>query len=763
LKEKNYKFHYCIFFIAAIIEGIITSSKIPMMKIPKIPKQMTNSTSTPTQNSSSFYSLEESSEGCPERQQPKDLSPHREKEEEDSSPTQTGDHCTESVKRPVEGDGPELVELADPLNLNLDKPSHLQVCESIQGKDAQNQQENGDDHSKTQPEFLKEASSCGGKENAVVSEILGETVPVDEENEITVLSEIPGENLLVGEENETTDLAEITGENLLAHEEKKTTVLFEIPGENLLVGEKEKEITVLSEIPGEILQAGEEKETSVLSEILRENFLMGEEKGATVLSEFCGENLPVGEKKETTVVLEIPGKNLLEAGNQSNSSSSVMAVNCDMIAGGKKSTSERSVGSFDEVPLPPIKSEEETALKETILESPKHTVENDSKQPIPAEKVINSNSGVKPPGMPSKKTTAKKISTKLNNELNNVISSFMSKRKENTLGKFNKRYPCYVKEKQEISVYNALQLKKHKDDEEESSKHDSDQQRVIMDDFVNLERDRDLYQVELESGRDLHHLDLESDGDLHHQVNVESCEDLHQVDLESGGDFHQVDLESGGDFHQVDLEISGDLHHQVDLKSGGDLHHQVDLENGGDLHQVEETFTSTDVEINVSSKTDSLSSSTMENDVSSKTDTLIESHPPLVKKTASLQASKGPDYVEEGDFSRVTTQGVQSVQHREEDLPTKQEEESKEPESSQNVLLRRYYNRFCSSARPQKGTSSWNQDVQTGTEDECEPDPDRVVLTTDLDLKITVTNDMPVQSKFSWISKEQHIRDCIHG
>lgn len=59
----------------------------------------------------------------------------------------------------------------------------------------------------------------------------------------------------------------------------------------------------------------------------------------------------------------------------------------------------------------------------------------------------------------------------------------------------------------------------------------------------------------------------------------------------------------------------------------------------------------------------------------------------------------------------------------------------------------------------------WSDDHQMCSEDEFDPDTDRVVQDgpNPLELKITVTNDTPVESKFKWISREQLVKDCIHG
>lgn len=59
----------------------------------------------------------------------------------------------------------------------------------------------------------------------------------------------------------------------------------------------------------------------------------------------------------------------------------------------------------------------------------------------------------------------------------------------------------------------------------------------------------------------------------------------------------------------------------------------------------------------------------------------------------------------------------------------------------------------------------WSDDLQMCSEDEFEPDTDRVVQDgpNHLELKITVTNDTPLESKFRWISREQLVKDCIHG
>ena len=147
---------------------------------------------------------------------------------------------------------------------------------------------------------------------------------------------------------------------------------------------------------------------------------------------------------------------------------------------------------------------------------------------------------------------------------------------------------------------------------------------------------------------------------------------------------------------------------------------------------------------------------------------LVNSHR---NQTSKSGVSKGKDLVS------VELMGQDSLQV-EQGLDSVQQNSTTEREPVKSGQAKRSHKVFSDLVHPGldrglvKGECS--DEIQMGSGDVFEPDPDRVVQEPDpdrviqdmpskQDLKITVTNDIPVESKFKWISREQLVKDCIHG
>lgn len=167
----------------------------------------------------------------------------------------------------------------------------------------------------------------------------------------------------------------------------------------------------------------------------------------------------------------------------------------------------------------------------------------------------------------------------------------------------------------------------------------------------------------------------------------------------------------------------------------------VDLETGRDFHQTNEvssTFSLTSHPSNDKNLFNSVESSS------------ISSH---FDKPSDHQTCENKDFISKAPEDKLDTQEG-----------SKREMDASHPEQG-----RKHRTVFNEAFHPGLDAGivhgQWSDDLQMCSEDEFEPDTDRVVQDgpNHLELKITVTNDTPVESKFKWISKEQLVKDCIHG
>ncbi|XP_055999175.1 uncharacterized protein LOC125656744 isoform X2 [Ostrea edulis] len=800
----------------------------------------------------------EFNEGLPVRLELSKPSSQRERGREESRHTQTIKHCTESRVHPLDIDGEELVECADPRNVKLDKPSYLQVCESTPIKDAQNQQDKSDDHSKVQPDVPKKASSkaqpdipkvtsskaqpdvpkkASSKAHPdIVKEASSKALPdvpkvasakaqpdvpkeawsktqpdvpkeawsktqpdvpkeawsktqpdvpkeawsktqpdIPKEAASKAQPDIPREALSEAQPDipkEALSKAQpdipkeaLSKAQLDVHKEAMSKAQPDIHREALSKAQPDIPKEALSKTQLDVPQKASSKaqpdvhkeatskaqpdihrealskaQPDISKEALSKAQLDVPQKASSKAQpDIPKEASSFGGK--VTVLSEIPVENILVAGSESDLSNFVMATDDKTVAASRSSSSERSTETVNEVLMSSVKRE-----KETTLESQKHITEE---QPPPIGKKNLPNAVIKTPSMSSKTSTVKKLSTKINDDLYSVISSFISKQKGNACGRLDKKYPNYVKEKQKISVYNALQRITQKDainDEENASNRD--QNTAIMDDFVDLENGRDLRQVEetLTSRTVENDISHKTDFSLTTVENDISCKTDFSLTTVENGISRKTDFSS--------TAVENDISHKTDFSSTA-------VEN--DISRKTD-FSSTAVENDISRKTD-FSSTAVENDILSETDSSMETHSLQVEKSASAQASDSTDYMEDENSFSAVSPNAPCTKLREEDSHTKEKEKIEELKSPQLAMLRRCHNKFCDTFLLGKSTGQWNDELRTGIEDEFEPDSDRVVqaLTNKLDLKITVANDMSVFAKFSWISKEQLIRDCIHG
>lgn len=168
----------------------------------------------------------------------------------------------------------------------------------------------------------------------------------------------------------------------------------------------------------------------------------------------------------------------------------------------------------------------------------------------------------------------------------------------------------------------------------------------------------------------------------------------------------------------------------------------VDLETGRDFHQTNE----------VSSTLFSLTSQ-LSNDkklLNSVESSSISSH---FDKPSDHQTCENKDFISKAQEDKLDTcEG------------SKREMDASHPEQG-----KKHRTVFSEAFHPGLDAGivhgQWSDDLQMCSEDEFEPDTDRVVQDgpNHLELKITVTNDTPLESKFRWISREQLVKDCIHG
>ena len=149
------------------------------------------------------------------------------------------------------------------------------------------------------------------------------------------------------------------------------------------------------------------------------------------------------------------------------------------------------------------------------------------------------------------------------------------------------------------------------------------------------------------------------------------------------------------------------------------------------------------------------------------TTSLVNSH---LNQTSKSGVSKGKDLVsvEQTGQDSLLEQGLNSVQQN----------STIEREPVKSGQAKRSHKVFSDLVHPglDRGLvqGECSDEIQMSNGEVYEPDPDRVVqepnpdrviqgMPSKQDLKITVTNDIPVESKFKWISREQLVKDCIHG
>ncbi|XP_022299750.2 uncharacterized protein LOC111108271 isoform X2 [Crassostrea virginica] len=149
------------------------------------------------------------------------------------------------------------------------------------------------------------------------------------------------------------------------------------------------------------------------------------------------------------------------------------------------------------------------------------------------------------------------------------------------------------------------------------------------------------------------------------------------------------------------------------------------------------------------------------------TTSLVNSH---LNQTSKSGVSKGKDLVsvEQTGQDSLLEQGLNSVQQN----------STTEREPVKSGQAKRSHKVFSDLVHPglDRGLvqAECSDEIQMSSGEVYEPDPDRVVqepnpdrviqgMPSKQDLKITVTNDIPVESKFKWISREQLVKDCIHG
>lgn len=167
----------------------------------------------------------------------------------------------------------------------------------------------------------------------------------------------------------------------------------------------------------------------------------------------------------------------------------------------------------------------------------------------------------------------------------------------------------------------------------------------------------------------------------------------------------------------------------------------VDLESGRDFHQANEV-----------SSTFSLTSqlSNDKNLLNSVEPSSISSH---FDKPSGYQTCENKDFISKAQEDKLDTHEG-----------SKREMAASHPEHG-----KKHRTVFSEASHPGLDAGivhgQWSDDHQMCSEDEFDPDTDRVVQDgpNHLELKITVTNDTPVESKFKWISREQLVKDCIHG
>lgn len=167
----------------------------------------------------------------------------------------------------------------------------------------------------------------------------------------------------------------------------------------------------------------------------------------------------------------------------------------------------------------------------------------------------------------------------------------------------------------------------------------------------------------------------------------------------------------------------------------------VDLESGRDFHQANEV-----------SSTFSLTSQ-LSNDKNLLNSVEPSSSSSHFDKPSDHQTCENKDFISKAQEDKLDTHEG-----------SKREMDASHPEHG-----KKHRSVFSEASHPGLDAGivhgQWSDDHQMCSEDEFDPDTDRVVQDgpNHLELKITVTNDTPVESKFKWISREQLVKDCIHG
>ncbi|XP_061195313.1 uncharacterized protein LOC133203560 [Saccostrea echinata] len=170
----------------------------------------------------------------------------------------------------------------------------------------------------------------------------------------------------------------------------------------------------------------------------------------------------------------------------------------------------------------------------------------------------------------------------------------------------------------------------------------------------------------------------------------------------------------------------------------------LDLEIGRNVHTVEEAHYATSEQNLVSGITKSAGS------LGNLSLTLT------VDKSASRQISQSNDSKNAMSSSSTASASNQKDKNKDEDFLSSH---------TKSKMFSAIFNETIHPRLDADIACGQRNDEQSGGEDDFEPDPDRVVQVPpdDQGFKITVTNDIPVCSKFQWISKEQLIKDSIHG